>query len=120
MHEAPRFVLAEDPELPMSVALVEFIRKKPPEITTVAQYEQYCRERLFLKCMNNRLFKMAMRPENKTLYQATVSMSSAVPALEGAQLSIAPAEGRVCEAMFDSMIEIERARRFGFHDSEIF
>merc|ERR1719272_65055 len=47
-------------------------------------------------------------------------MSSAVPALEGAQLSVAPAEGHVCEAMFDSMIEIERARRFGFHESEIF
>ena len=70
--------------------MVEFVRKKPPSIKTVADVESHFSEKLWYKVMNNRLFKLG-----KIFYEATVQISSVVPPLEGAQLSISTGEGRL-------------------------
>ena len=118
LHEEPRFVLSEDPELTTSVALIENLRPRRPPMRNVADFEQDMVERLFLKAMNSRLYKVTMRRDS-VVFQASMGLSVFCPSIEGLQLSISPAEGKITEAVRAVLLEVERVKLFGLHADEV-
>lgn len=117
-HSEPRFALSEDPELAMSVALIENLRPRRPPTRTVADFERLITERLLLKAINNRLYKVTMRRDS-IIFQATMQLSVFCPVIEGLQVSISPAEGKITEAILVVLAEIERVKLFGLHEQEV-
>lgn len=115
-HEEARVSIYRDQEMPMVQVLVYF-KSKYEKNETWNDYRNNLIENLFVTMINQRFAELSQKPESPFLQAAAFS----TPFLGDAQagiLSVAVKQDRVEEALKAAMIELERAKRHGFTESE--
>ncbi len=111
------FVVAKDKEA-QGISLNWIFRKDP----TVTKDEKSMRKdmatNMFNSMLNNRLSELTRKPECPALGVSVGSFSMA-RTKDAAYLAISPKKNKEKEAFAFTMTEVERARRFGFNESEL-
>jgi zinc protease len=116
-HEGPRFILFEDPELPVT-ALEYAVLTNGKHEPTHRGYREFLLQNIFLRALQARLDLVAQEP-GSALIGASVSDSPLNPERATHGIFAQVAETRAPEALRQLLIEAERARRHGFTVGEV-
>jgi len=127
--ERPWFVVPEsdgvvvasstDPELNMAQGIVDCKRERMPA-NSFSDFRRKIREELFHKALSNRLLKLTLEPKGpRNFFGVETGSENPIPPLEPMSIYVAPLPGRMRYTFQDIARELERVKRFGFHESEI-
>lgn len=115
-HDDTRYLITADPEFP--VTYVEIDLKRPSETTqSVGDYAEDLAGGLFSSMINTRLTERG-REAGAPFLQASVSSGGLTRSLETIELSVVTDDGKALAGLEALLEEVERARRFGFTETE--
>lgn len=115
-HDDTRYLITADPEFP--VTYVEIDLKRPSQTTqTVGDYAKDLASSLFSSMLNTRLTERGREADTPFL-QASVSGSGLTRDVETIELGVVTDDGQALAGLEALLEEVERARRFGFTESE--
>lgn len=108
-----------DPELNMAQGIVDCKRERLPA-TSFSDFRRRIREELFHKAFSNRLLKLTLEPKGpRNFFAVETGSGNPIPPLEPMSIYVAPLPGRMRYTFQDIARELERVKRFGFHESEV-
>lgn len=109
-----------DPELSYPQAVLDCKRPRTCS-TTVAAVRRLLTEDVFHKAMNARLLKRTIEPKGpRCFFAVNTETGNPVPPLAPLSISFSPLPGCMRQALQTVAEEIERVKRLGFHESELF
>lgn len=116
-HEDTRYLITSDPEFPYTFVEVDLAR--PSEATqTVEDYAQDLASNLFTTLLNRRLDERS-RAADAPFLGASVGTSGLTRNTENVTLVVQTDDGAALAGLEALLEEVERARRFGFTETEL-
>lgn len=116
-HEDTRYAILSDPEFSVTYAEIEL--KRPANVTqTVADYGEDLAASLFGGLINTRLSERAREADTPFL-QASVGGGSLTRDVDTITLGVVTDDGAALPGLRALLEEVERARRFGFTETEL-
>ena len=111
------FVVAKDKEA-QGVSISWIFRKDVNTLKDEAQMRAEMASNMFSTMLNNRLSELTRKPDCPALGMQVASFNLA-RTKDAAYIGVSPKENKEKEAFALIMTELERARRFGFNESEL-
>eukprot|EP00930_Biecheleria_cincta_P028375 TRINITY_DN19804_c0_g1_i1.p1 TRINITY_DN19804_c0_g1~~TRINITY_DN19804_c0_g1_i1.p1 ORF type:complete len:1087 (+),score=250.00 TRINITY_DN19804_c0_g1_i1:127-3387(+) len=120
--EGVRVASSTDPELSFATTMLDCKRPRL-SMKTVGDFRRRTKEDLFHRALGSRMLRLTLNGPlgggPRDFFQAGTETSDPLPALSPLSASIAPLPGRVRSAIKGMLLELERVRRFGFHEAEV-
>ncbi|CAE7265917.1 unnamed protein product [Symbiodinium sp. CCMP2592] len=117
-----RVASSTDPELSFAQSMIDCKRPRMP-VRFVRDVRRRMTEDLFHRAFSARLLRLTLQGPleggPRDFFSAGTDTSDPLPALSPLSASLAPLPGRVRPAIASLLRELERIRRFGFHNAEV-
>lgn len=117
-HKETLYSIESDKELPMSSAII-YYKNKPYATSTYKDFKEDALGSIFTALISERLEEIRLKPDAPFLFAQIASGSGFVRTASAAAVMVIPKDNNVEKGLKAALLELERAKKFGFTETEI-